>query len=242
MTLSFVQLLTPAWSLLHSKTSSLLDTMICLFVVPNTHESIQKHMDKTNLAHNVPPKQQFATLSLGDFMSWSSKPFIGLFTQGSLGGNQYRTGLLPFPISASPHHLRIQQTNKARLCWYFFKGLRCRQPCGSHPKKRRRTRENGRNVKSILRWTAAEGLEARGARDGCLKPRILGGRWSSARLEGLATAAGSRRYWRKRPTKGPCRGRVMDFVGRAAGLDKTGCWNDSRGTQGRRSWGVYPAC
>ena len=45
MTLSSVQLLTHAWSLLHSKTSSLLDTMMFLFVVPSTHESLQKHMD-----------------------------------------------------------------------------------------------------------------------------------------------------------------------------------------------------
>jgi len=86
------------------------------------------------------------------------------------------------------------------------------------------TRENGRNVKSILehgQWLEPERLEAGRARDGCLKPRILGGPWSSARPEGLATAAGSRRYWRKRLAKGPCRGQVMDLVGRAAGLDKT---------------------
>ena len=62
MTLSFVQLLTPAWSLLHSKTSSLLDTMLCLFVVPITHELMQKHMDKAKLAYSVLPKQQFATV------------------------------------------------------------------------------------------------------------------------------------------------------------------------------------
>jgi len=55
-------------------------------------------------------------------MSRSSKPFVGLFTRGSLGHNQYSTGLLPLPLSASPHHLRIQQPNKARLCQYFFKG------------------------------------------------------------------------------------------------------------------------
>ena len=47
--------------------------------------------------------------------------FTSMFTS-SVGHNQYSTGLLPLPFSVSPHHLRIQQTNKARLCWYLFKG------------------------------------------------------------------------------------------------------------------------
>ena len=71
---------------------------------------------------------------------------------------------------------------------------------------------------------AMEFVTAGGARDGCWKPQIL---------HSLAAKA---------PGEGTLQWAVMDFVGRAAGLDKTGCWNDSRGTQGRRSWGVYPAC
>ena len=57
--------------------------------------------------------------------------FVGLFYRGSLGHNQYSTGLFPLPVSVSLHHLRIQQTNKARVCQYFFKGLYRRPPCGS---------------------------------------------------------------------------------------------------------------
>ena len=64
-----------------------------------------------------------------------SKP-RGLFYWGSLGHTQYSTGLLPLPFSASPHHLRIQQTHKARLCQYFFKGSDGPTNCGSDRNKR----------------------------------------------------------------------------------------------------------
>jgi len=66
----------------------------------------------------------------GSLVSRSFRPFICLFCRGSLGHNQCSTGLLALPVSASLHHLRIQQTNKTRLCRYFFKGLDRRQPCG----------------------------------------------------------------------------------------------------------------
>ena len=46
--------------------------------------------------------------------------------------DQYSTGLLPLPLSASLHHLRIQQPNKARLCWYFCKGSDSPKNYGSH--------------------------------------------------------------------------------------------------------------
>ena len=47
------------------------------------------------------------------------------------------TSLLPLPFSTSPHHLRIQQTNKDRLCQYFFKGSDSPKNCGSGLKRMR---------------------------------------------------------------------------------------------------------
>jgi len=47
------------------------------------------------------------------------------------------TGLSPLPFSASPHYLRIQQTNKARFCQYFFKGPDSPTNCGSDRNKMR---------------------------------------------------------------------------------------------------------
>ena len=67
-------------------------------------------------------------------VSRSFRPFIGLFGRGSwmvFRTQSIQHRLLPLPVSTSLHHLRIQQTNKAGLCQYFFKGLDGRQPCGS---------------------------------------------------------------------------------------------------------------
>jgi len=48
-------------------------------------------------------------------MSRSSKPFVGLFTQGSLGHNQYNTSLLPLPLSAS-QHVSSPPHDSAQIC------------------------------------------------------------------------------------------------------------------------------
>jgi len=85
-------------------------------------------------------------------MSRYYKPFVGLFTRGSLGHYQYSTGLLPLPISASPHHTHaLHHANSYRcddctISLWLPRHLKCEQQyskCDKIPANKQTSHQGG---------------------------------------------------------------------------------------------------